>query len=178
MACEICNEIEEKEIMEFQNAEYEAVRREIGRLIGIYREVTVKYYVHGQSVEQIATELNIPKGTVLSRLSYARDQIKEGLENMEKYSEISYEPKRIFLGIWGYSGLNKEPFSLIHSAIEENILILAYENPVSIRGIAETMGMPCAYIEPIVEALVKGELMGKTSGGLFLFSVILIVVKL
>ena len=166
IACKICNEIEEKEILDFQNTEYEAVRREIGRLIGIYREVTVRYYVHGQSVEQIAAELNIPKGTVLSRLSYARNQIKEGLENMEKYSEISYEPKRIFLGIWGYSGLNKEPFSLIHTAIEENILILAYENPVSIRGIADTMGMPCAYIEPIVETLVKGELMGKTSGGL------------
>ena len=32
---------------ERKTEEYEAVRREIGRLIGIYREVTVRHYVHG-----------------------------------------------------------------------------------------------------------------------------------
>ena len=63
---------EETEDAEYKTAEYEAVRREIGRLIAIYREVTVRHYVHGQSVDQIAKELGIPRGTVLSRLSAAR----------------------------------------------------------------------------------------------------------
>ena len=160
------NGFEEKEEDESKIKEYESVRREIGRLIRIYREVTVRHYVHGQAVEQIAKELGIPRGTVLSRLSVARDQIKEGIENMEKYSQISYEPKKATIGIWGNSGLGGEPFSLIHSDIEANILNLAYENPVSVRGIADTMGMPSAYIEPIIEYLVSGELMGRTSGGL------------
>lgn len=160
------NEIEEKEETWRRTEEYEAVRREIGRLICIYREVIVRHYVHGQPVEQIAGELGIPRGTVLSRLSAARDQIKEGLENMEKYSQISYEPKTATIGIWGNAGLKGEPFSLMRSDIEANILNLAYENPVSVRGIADTMGMPSAYIEPIIDSLIKGELMGRTAGGL------------
>ncbi|MBE6672389.1 MAG: RNA polymerase sigma factor [Ruminococcaceae bacterium] len=145
--------------------EYEAVRREIGRLVKIYREVTVRHYVHGHSVDKIAKDLGIPRGTVLSRLSKAREQVKEGL-NMEKYAGISYEPKHVGIGIWGSSGLGGEPFTLLHSQIEGNILILAYENPISLRGIADTMGMPCAYVEPLVDKLVKGELLGKTASGL------------
>ncbi len=163
---ETYNEIEEKEEAWRRTEEYEAVRREIGRLICIYREVIVRHYVHGQQVEQIAGELGIPRGTVLSRLSAARDQIKEGLENMEKYSQISYEPQTASIGIWGNTGLKGEPFSLMRSDIEANILNLAYENPVSVRGIADTMGMPSAYIEPIIDSLIKGELMGRTAGGL------------
>lgn len=166
ISADTCDAIEEKENEALQSAEYEAVRREIGRLIRIYREVTVRYYVHGQGVDQISRELGIPRGTVLSRLSSARDQIKEGIEKVEKYSQISYEPKTASIGIWGYGGLNGEPFSLMRSNIEANILYLAYDHPVSVRGIADTMGMPSAYIEPIIDALVNGELMGRTSGGL------------
>jgi len=163
---EPCNIFAEREESESKTQEYEAVRREIGRLIQIYREVTVRHYIHGQTVGQISKELGIPRGTVLSRLSSARDQIKEGLENMEKYSQISYEPKTASIGIWGNGGLNGEPFSLMRSDIEANILNLAYENPVSVRGIADTMGMPSAYIEPVIDVLVRGELMGRTAGGL------------
>ena len=146
--------------------EYAAVRREIGRLSRIYREVTVRHYVHGHSVDRIAADLNIPRGTVLSRLSSARNQIKEELENMEKYSSVSYEPKKVYIGIWGSQGLSGEPFSLLSSDIEGNILVLAYERPVSVKEISDAMGMPGAYIEPLVTKLICGELMGKTSGGL------------
>ncbi len=160
------NELEEAQEGERLDEEYESVRREIGRLIHIYREVTVRHYVHGQTVEEIAKALNIPRGTVLSRLSTARDQIKEGLENMEKYSQISYEPKTASIGIWGGTGLNGEPFTLMQSPIEANILCLAYETPISIRGIADMMGMPTAFVEPLVERLIVGEMMGRTPGGL------------
>lgn len=163
---EAYNEPAEIQAAERLGEEYESVRREIGRLIHIYREVTVRHYVHGQTVEEIAKALNIPRGTVLSRLSTARNQIKEGLENMEKYSQISYEPKTASIGIWGGDGLNGEPFTLMQSPIEANILCLAYETPISIRGIADMMGMPTAYVEPLVERLVVGEMMGRTPGGL------------
>lgn len=157
---------DETDDIESSAEEYASVRWEIGRLIHIYREVTVRYYVQGKSIEQIADELGIAKGTVLSRLSTARGQIKEGLETMEKYSDVSFAPKSVSIGIWGNAGLAHEPFSLVNSPIEANILYLAYENPVSIKGIADTMGVPCAYIEPAVEKLVLGELLGKTSSGL------------
>lgn len=161
-----CNVIEDREREELQSEEYALVRREIGRLLRVYREVTVRHYVHGQTVDQIAMDLKIPRGTVLSRLSAARNQIKDGLQNTEKYSQISYEPKSVSLLIWGNVGLKEEPLSLIRSDMESNILILAYENPVSVRGIADTMGMPSAYIEQMIEILIAGELMGRTAGGL------------
>ena len=70
---------------EKRDEEYAKVRKEIGRLIKIYREVTVRHYMHGHSVERIADELGISQGTVKSRLSSARNQIKEGIVKMEKY---------------------------------------------------------------------------------------------
>ncbi|MBO7177388.1 MAG: RNA polymerase sigma factor, partial [Clostridia bacterium] len=157
----------EEEDVSALNEEYADVRREIGRLMRIYREVAIRHYVHGQSVDEIAKAMRIPRGTVLSRLSKARNQIKEGLTNMEKYSSVSYEPKDMSVGIWGYCAPHSgEPFSLISSPIEVNALVLAYEHPLSIRGIADAMGVPCAYLEPVVDKLVKGELMGKTASGL------------
>ncbi len=146
--------------------EYEAVRREISRLLKIYREVTVRHYMHGQPVEQIARELGIPKGTVLSRLSAARRQIKGGLTAMKAYSEYSYEPKSVSLGISGNTGYTGEPFRLLSSKLEHNLLILAYEKPISLKDLADAMGMPCAYVEEAIDKLVAGELMGRTSGGL------------
>ena len=140
--------------------EYAAVRREISRLVYIYREVTVRHYVHGHSVEKIAAEMGLPRGTVLSRLSCAHTQIKKGLKSMEKYSKVSYEPKTGNIGIMGSGGIGGEPFSLISSDIEVNILIIAYKNPISVRDIADTMGMPCAYLEPLIDRLVSGALMG------------------
>lgn len=151
---------------EEKNGEYAAVRRELGRLIGIYREVAVRHYVKGESVERIANELNIPVGTVKSRLASSREQIKEGLKNMETYSSNSFEPKWVSMGIDGGAGLSGEPFSLLSSEIESNLLVLAYENPVSIRELAGALGMPATFVEPIVDKLVNGELMGRTAGGL------------
>ena len=144
---------------------YTSVRRELGRLVFIYREAALRYYMHGQSVGQIAKELGISEGTVKSRLSAARSKMKEGLEKMEKYSRESYELKRVTLGIWGYGGLCGEPFNLV-GEIEGNILALAYERPVSVQSISDSLGIPCPYIETIINKLVDGELLGRSSGGL------------
>ena len=163
---ETVDPVRASEESEERKEQYESVRRELGRLISIYREVTVRHYVHGHTVERIANDLGIPVGTVKSRLASARGQIKEGLQKMEKYGEASYEPKNVTIGIWGNDSYQDEPFSLLHSKIEGNILVVAYEKPISVREIADTMGMPCAYVEPLIDKLVAGELMGRTDGGL------------
>ena len=62
----------------------EQMRREIAFLSKRYREVIVRHYLYGQKVSQIAQELEIPKGTVLSLLASGREQIKKGMENMKK----------------------------------------------------------------------------------------------
>ncbi len=160
------DEFLKREEAEAQKSEYESVRREIGRLSKIFREVTVRYYIKGHSVNQIATDLGISEGTVKSRLSIARGRIKGKFENMEKYSNLTFEPKKVRIGVWGNDGVNGEPFSLIGSDIEGNILYTAYEKPIAVSDIADTLGMPCVFVEGIVDKLVNGELMGRTESGL------------
>ena len=55
------------------------VRRVLLRLSGEHREVVLRHYFDEQSVGRIARELGIPRGTVLSRLHYARREIARHL---------------------------------------------------------------------------------------------------
>ncbi len=174
--------------------EEEAVRRAIGRLTAIYREVVYRHYVKGQGVETIAGALGVPVGTVKSRLSDGRGQMKETVtkhlqgettprsvraagEVMQKdqknftadtrpYSEVSYAPKQVTVAIWGNGSRKNEPWCYIKSLVAQNILVLAYEKPISIRDLSAALGIPTPYVEYEVEQLVKGEMMGRTPGGL------------
>ena len=171
--------------------EAEAVRRALGRLAAIYREVVYRHYMKGQSVEEIARALGVPVGTVKSRLSDGRGQMKETVakhlqekesvrvagERMENvknsvavdtrpYSEVSYAPKQVTISIWGNVSRKSEPFCYVDSLIAQNILVLAYEKPISIRDLSAALGIPTPYVEHEVEILVHGEMMGRTPGGL------------
>ena len=174
--------------------EEEAVRKALGRLAAIYREVVYRHYVKGQRVETIAKALGVPVGTVKSRLSDGRGQMKETVtkhlqgeitppsvraagEAMQKeqknftadtrpYSEVSYAPKQVTISIWGNVSRKSEPFCYMDSLIAQNILVLAYEKPISIRDLSAALGIPTPYVEHEVKILVRGEMMGRTHGGL------------
>lgn len=68
------------------------IRQALGYLAKTHREVIARFYMHGDTIEQISHDLNIPQGTVKSRLNTGRKHIKEGVENMESYARQSYEP--------------------------------------------------------------------------------------
>lgn len=85
------------------------------------------FYMNGQSVSQIASELGIPEGTVKSRLHLGRNHVKKGISDMEKYSKQSYSPIKLHVSYSGNPGLNGEPITLIkNDLIAQNILWLAY----------------------------------------------------
>lgn len=148
--------------------EAEQARREIAFLTATYREVMVRHYMEGQSVAQIAEALGIPEGTVKSRLSAGRSHVKEGIDNMEYYERQSYKPIRLSVSNSGCSGVNGEPRSLVaEDLIAQNLLYLAYEKPVSEVELARAIGIPVAYVEPIIRKLVKGELMRRTGDKLY-----------
>ncbi len=141
----------------------ENIRRCLAYLTKLYREVMVRFYIHGQSVNEIATALDISENTVKSRLDRGRTHIRKEF-NMENFTNNSYEPETLWLANSGECGLNNEPFSLVgQDRIPMNILILAYKTPLTIPEIAKAMGIATAYIEPIVERLINGELMKKVS---------------
>ncbi len=178
--------------------EAEAVRRALGRLTAIYREVVFRHYMRGESVETIAHALHVPVGTVKSRLSDGRTRMKDTVEthltprnpihsvaerNMNQqnkttrtsaipipdtrpYAELAYAPKTMSVSIWGSAGSRGEPFCYMSSLLAQNILILAYEKPISIHELTASLDTATAFVEHEVERLVAGELLGRTAGGL------------
>ena len=145
-----------------ESERYEDIRKAVANLARIYREVIVRYYMNGESVSKIAFELNIPEGTVKSRLHLGRDHIKKGLSNMEKYSNQSYSPVTLNLSYSGSPGLNGEPTRLVNNdLLAQNILWFAYKKPVTVEEISMSVGVSAAYIEPIIDNLYNNELMCK-----------------
>ncbi|BCN30938.1 RNA polymerase sigma factor [Anaeromicropila herbilytica] len=145
----------------------EVIRRELGYLAVIHREVMIRFYMRGQSIEKIASDLKIPEGTVKSRLNTGRDRVKRGVKAMENYTKQSYEPDTLYLSCSGEVGLAGEPFSLLDMSdkLAQNILILAYDKPVTEVDVAKSLGVPVAFVEPVIQKLIDNELMGRTRGG-------------
>ena len=140
----------------------QAVRRELAFLSKIYREVMVRYYMNRESVEHIANELNIPKGTVLSRLDIGRKKMKKEIKKMKNYAPNCYQPEILNLGITGRCGQKGEPFCcIINDSLKQNILLSAYEKLLTIEDISSILATPMPFIEDSVNYLAANELMKK-----------------
>ena len=141
--------------------EAEAVRREVAYLSEIYRSITVRHYFCGESVETIAAELGIPSGTVKSRLAGARNEIRKGLNKMQSYTANSSIPQKLYVRNSGQCGMDGEPMSLVRDddLLTQNLLLHAYEAPVTVTELSRAIGVPAVYIEPVIERLVAEELM-------------------
>jgi len=161
---EIADIPEDKDEEYFTSEEASNIRKELNHLSFITREVLIRFYFGNQSVSDIANGLCIPEGTVKSRLSAGRNQIKKGLETME--TRENYLPGRLNLSFGGSDGLKGEPISLVEGdLIAQNLLILAYDKPITISDLSKAIGIPAAYIEPIVKKLIDGELMVQMDSG-------------
>ncbi len=141
-----------------------AVRRELIYLSKITREVMIRYYYGGDGVGAIARALSIPEGTVKSRLSAGRSQIKKGLLQME--NRDNQLPGILHISFTGRDGADGRPMSLVEGdLIAQNLLLQAYEKPLTLPELASRVGIPTAYIEPIVQKLYDGELIACTASG-------------
>ena len=139
------------------------VRQELIYLADTTREVLIRFYYAGCSIGDIAKQLGIPEGTVKSRLWSGRGQIKKGLEQMNK--ECNHIPGRLYISNSGTSGPKNEPASLVENdLIAQNLLILAYDKPLSAADLSRAIGIPTVYVEPILARLTEGELMVHTDG--------------
>lgn len=142
-----------------KSEESEAVKRCLAYLTKLYREVMVRYYMHGEKVRNIAADLGVSENTVKSRLDVGRKRIGKEFA-MENYTKQSYEPEHLWLTSSGRGGLDNEPFTLVRDdLITMNLLILAYDKPVTVTELAKAIGIAAAYIEPVIDRLVGGELM-------------------
>lgn len=160
---DVIGDIEDKSADEDNTEDIENIRRCLAGLTRIYREVMVQHYMNGKSVAEIAAQLSIPENTVKNRLFTGRKHIRKEFA-MENYSKQSYEPEDLWMSCSGRCGLDNEPFTVMgNDRIAMNLLILAYEKPLTVPELAKAIGISTTYIEPIVERLVKGELMKAVS---------------
>ena len=67
-----------------ETADTDKIRREIDYLSRLTREVIIDYYYNGSDVGTIAARLNIPVGTVKSRLFAGREKIRKGFDTMKE----------------------------------------------------------------------------------------------
>lgn len=63
--------------------EIEMVRSLVNKLPDKMRIVILMYYMENMSIEEIATALHIPSGTVKSRMHQAKSRLKEGMIQYE-----------------------------------------------------------------------------------------------
>jgi len=60
----------------------------LGRVEEPFRSVLELFYIGDLSYKEIADALGIPIGTVMSRLSRGKDQLKKGLAESAGHSEV------------------------------------------------------------------------------------------
>lgn len=153
------NDIHEKII---KSEEYERVRKAIAFLSKSYREIIISYYMNNMSINEIALKYNINENTIKTRLHIARSKLKKGLLNMKSYTKESYSPIKLVVNNSYSEGVNGEPGSLVNNnLLVQNILYIAYSKPKTIEEIASEIGVPMAYVEPIIDDLVDNELVKK-----------------
>jgi len=75
-------------VVYLRKLERQQVREAIGELPDSYREIVVLRDIEGFSYQEIATVLNCPAGTVMSRLGRARGKLREALSNRQAVPKL------------------------------------------------------------------------------------------
>lgn len=141
------------------------LHREVALLSEKYRKAVVLYYFEGKSCSEIGALLGKSGGTVKWWLHNARNSIKEGFDAMREYGEKSYNPGTLTVSCQGDAGADNEPMSCAKRKLPQNILLAAYQEPLTIEQLCMELGTPAAYVEDEVENLVSNQLMKEVSYG-------------
>lgn len=152
----------EEEII--QSEQIQLLRRELSLLSTQYREVTVKYYIYGRSCSEISAELNISVEMVKYYLFKTRKILKEGIGMTREFGEKSYNPQTFRMDYWGNwetDFANSIYWRLFERRLPGNILLAAYDKPVTITELSIELGVAAVYLEDEVQILEKHEIMKK-----------------
>ena len=156
-----------EKIINSQDAE--KIRESLSNLTKNYRDVLIRYYFYGQKIKQIAEDLGLNENTVKFRLSYGKMDIKEKL-SMEKFEKQSFDPEKLSVSVYGHYEYNSEnPFVVNYAdhILDQNILILAYEKPITIGDLSKALGVAVTFVEPIANRLVDSDFMVRTGNKVY-----------
>ena len=145
---------------------------QLSLLSRIQRECVVLYYLQNRSVKEIARILDIPEGTVKSRLFDARKNVKKGMEepmentnNETKNKRLSYAPAE--LNMCGSNSIPSHWHFLQDTMVKQILVACAYEGK-TVREIAETIGVAPVYFEEKIDYLLKNRFIKETAPGTYI----------
>lgn len=140
----------------------------MNRLDSIHRDILVRFYIKNQSVKEIASELNIPTGTVTGRLSDARKKLKESFETMENEKEAEEVKSKAVNFELNYFGNSWDASSSITSLIDKQILFLCRNEAKSVKQLSKEMEVATLFIEESIQKLCRGNVLFESSKGKYL----------
>lgn len=149
--------VEEEKIYE---EDLKLLRRELAFIASDYRNILVAYYMEEKKTHEIAAALNLPKGTVVSKLFRARKILKEGMEMAREFGSKSYNPENVDFCASGWITENL-PWRAVERKMPKNILLEASNNPCTLEELAISLGTALPYMEEETELLRKATLLKK-----------------
>ncbi len=156
--------------------EINLLRRELALLSETVRRVTVLHYIEDKSCEEISNILNISLGMVKQHLFKARKLIKDGICMNRELGEKSYNPKDFVFGFWGELGTLY--YKMFERKIPKNIVMSAYEKPLTIEEISVDTGIPRPYLEEEIKILLEGDVLSNAKNGYYQTNFIIILKEL
>lgn len=168
-----------EEYMENQEdrSQYTKIKREIGFLSKLYRDVMIMYYLDEMKVSEIAAKLSLTETTVKQRLFSARNTIKKEVEKMES-RDLTLQPIHIdFMGTG--SPIGNDPTVKAERMFSQNLIYLCKDIPRSAKELADILNVPMPFIEEELEiqcAGANGEygLLRKTENGKYIANFIMV----
>ena len=136
------------------------LRRELAFISSEYRDIVVAYYIEDRKLKDIASSLNLPEGTVKSKLFYARKKLKEGMNMAREFGKRSYKPEEVYFAASGRQSKGL-PWAAVERKIPKNILLEASNNPSTLEQLSVELGIALPYVEEEVELLCKAALLKK-----------------
>ena len=150
--------------------ELDTLSKSMTQLANIHRDILVRYYIKNQSVKEIADGLKLPTGTVTSRLSDARKNLKENFETMENRNEKTDKEKRNQIVDFEleYYGNASDAWMAIVSLIDKQILFCCREKSQTFSQLSKQIEVPKIYLEDSIQKLIKANVLFEEKKGKYL----------
>lgn len=127
------------------------LRRELSLLRENYRRIIISFYIGGKSCEEIADKYGMSVSNVKQYLFEGRKKLKEGMDMVREYGELSYAPEKFTLDFLG--DYSDGYWQLFERKLPGNLIIAAYEKPRTLEELSLEMGVGVPYLEDEVKIL-------------------------
>ena len=148
--------------------ELDLLSKSMTRLANIHRDILVRFYIKNQSVKEIASALELPTGTVTSRLSEARKNLKEKYETMENRNEKSEKKSKIVDFELKFYGDAQQAWMAISSLIDRQILFACREKSQTLSQLAARLEIPQLFLKDSIQKLVRANVLFEEKKGKYL----------